>query len=63
QDMRSRLGTTPGVTGMEVGALSARGAEVSLAFPGGAAALQPRLAAQGLQLSNAGGRLVLQPAN
>jgi hypothetical protein len=63
QLMRSRLGQIAGPQNLQVGALSARGAEVQVAYPGGASALQQRLADEGLALSDAGGRLVLRPAN
>ena len=63
QQMRNRLGQIAGPQNLQVGALSARGAEVSVAYPGGAGALQQRLAAEGLQLGDAGGHLVLQAAN
>jgi hypothetical protein len=63
QQMRTRLGEVAGPQNLQVGAMSSRGAEVSVAFPGGARALQQRLAGQGLQLGDAGGRLVLRAAN
>ena len=63
QSMRSRLGQVAGLQNINVGALSSRGAEVEIAYPGGASALQQRLEGEGLQLANAGGRLVLRVAN
>ena len=63
QSMRSRLGQVAGLQNLNVGALSSRGAEVEVAYPGGANALQQRLAGEGLALSDAGGRLVLRAAN
>lgn len=63
QDMRSRLGDVAGPQNVQVGALSARGAEVSVTFPGGPDALQTKLASRGMALANVGGRLVLRAAN
>jgi len=63
QSMRARLGQVAGSANLLVGALSARGAEVQIGYPGGASALQERLAGEGLQLANASGRLVLRAAN
>ena len=63
QQMRSRLGQVAGPQNLQVGAISSRGAEVSVAYPGGANALQQRLASEGLQLADAGGRLVLRVGN
>ncbi len=60
QSMRSRLGQVAGLQNIQVGALSSRGAEVQIAYPGGASALQQRLASEGLALADAGGRLVLR---
>ena len=63
QQMRARLGQLAGPENLQVGALSSRGAEVSLGFPGGPDALQQRLASEGMTLFNAGGHLVLRATN
>ena len=63
QQIRSRLGQLAGPENVQVGALSSRGAEVTMGFAGGPNALQQRLAAQGLTLFDAGGHLVLRAAN
>lgn len=49
----------PGVTDVDVEGLSARRARIALKYPGGAQALAPALAQQGLELKNANGGLVL----
>jgi hypothetical protein len=54
-DIRRALLETPGVDDVRVEAVSARSADVSLKFPGGAEPLAERLAAQGLRLQNIGG--------
>ena len=63
QQIRSRLGQLAGPENLQVGALSSRGAEVTLGFPGGPDALQQRLASEGMTLFDAGGHLVLRAAN
>ncbi len=63
QSMRARLGQVAGLQNLQVGALSPRGAEVEIAYPGGASALQQQLVGEGLSLADAGGRLVLRAAN
>jgi len=63
QEMRARLHEVAGPQNVEVGAISARGAELAVNFAGGPGALQARLASQGLALANVGGRLVLRAAN
>lgn len=49
----------PGVTDMDVEGLSARSARIALRYPGGAQALGPALAQQGLNLRSAGSGWVL----
>ena len=61
-DWRSIRQTIQGVSGVEnfrTDALSARGAEVSLTYPGGITALSGRLANVGLRLTNQGNTWVL----
>ena len=52
--IRKALTRLPGVENMTVGALSARGAEISLNYPGGAEQLALALAPLGLQLTQVG---------
>jgi hypothetical protein len=59
-DIRRRLNETAGVDGLTIDGLSARTAELSLRFPGGAAQLSEALAPRGLSLRNAGGTWVLR---
>lgn len=63
QEMRARLGEVAGPQNVQVGALSARGAEVTVGFAGGPDALQARLATRGMTLASVGGRIVLRAAN
>lgn len=60
QKIRQQLTQIPGVSGLDTGTVSARGAEVALNYPGGIAAFQNGIAAQGLRLNNLGGVWVLQ---
>jgi hypothetical protein len=60
QQIRGRLGAVQGVQAVKVGALSARSADVTIFFPGDVNALQAALAAQGLNLANGNGGLVLR---
>jgi hypothetical protein len=50
QQISQRLSATPGVSNMEVEGLSARGARMSLVYPGGAEALARALSSQGLSV-------------
>ena len=59
QDISRRLSATPGIEDLDVAGLSARGARVSLRYPGGAERLADVLAQQGLSLRNSGGSWVL----
>lgn len=54
-DIRRELLETPGIDDVRVEAISARSADVSLKFPGGAEPLAERLAGQGLRMQNIGG--------
>jgi hypothetical protein len=63
QEMRSRLADVAGPQNVQVGALSSRGAEVTVGFAGGPGALQARLATRGLGLASVDGHLVLRAAN
>jgi hypothetical protein len=60
QQIRSRLAKVPGVQAMEVASLSARSADVTFRFPGGAQSLSAKLAAHNMALSNVGGAWVLR---
>ena len=60
QQIKRRLGKVPGVQALEVGSLSARSADVTLRFPGGAQGLAGKLAAHKMSLSNVGGVMVLR---
>lgn len=60
QDIKSKLEDVQGIEGLEIGTLSARGAEVFLKFPGGAPALRSAVAQDGLVLSDAGGVWTLE---
>lgn len=59
QDISRKLAATPGVQGLDVAGLSARGARVTLRYPGGAERLVDALAQQGLSLRNVGGNWVV----
>jgi len=59
QDISRRLSATPGIEELEVAGLSARGARVTLRYPGGAERLTNALAGQGLALRNAGGNWII----
>ncbi|MFN3869269.1 MAG: DUF2066 domain-containing protein [Hyphomicrobiaceae bacterium] len=58
--MREALETTPGVGGIAVAAVSARGADLALSYPGGGEALANALAARGLSLTDLGGVWLLK---
>ncbi len=60
QRIRRTLVAVPGVDSFEVSALTARGAEVRLIFPGGVAALRRQLRAEGLRLEQADGVWLLE---
>lgn len=60
QRIRQQLTQIPGVSGLGTNAVSARGAEVTLLYPGGVAAFQGRLPERGFQLNNFGGVWVLE---
>lgn len=62
-DMRAQLLDTSGVEGMEIATLSARNAEVSMRFPGGAAGLAKAVGGRGLSLASIGEVWVLRSAN
>jgi hypothetical protein len=60
-DIRAQLLNTPGVDALEIGSVSDRDADVSLAFPGGARGLADALGARGLSLIDTPAGLVLRP--
>lgn len=59
REMRARLERTPGVRSLDVKSLQARGATISLYFPGGAEALSRMLTSQGMVLEDRGGEWLL----
>ncbi|GBE44611.1 hypothetical protein BMS3Bbin10_02711 [bacterium BMS3Bbin10] len=60
RDVRSRLVKVPGVQGLDVKSLSARTAQVSLQFPGGAERLAQALGSHGLTLLGGGDSWILR---
>lgn len=61
--MRERLEATPGVGNVEIAAVSARGADLALSFPGGGPSLASALAARGMSLRDLGGAWLLRSGN
>ncbi len=61
--MRERLEGTPGVANVEIAAVSARGADLALNFPGGGPSLASALAARGMSLRDVGGAWLLRSGN
>jgi hypothetical protein len=59
QDMRSRLQRIPGLQGLDVKSLNARGASISVEFAGGASRLAQAAQSQGLSIDQRGGEFVL----
>jgi hypothetical protein len=62
-EMRRQLLGLPGVADVRIEAESARGADLTLRFPGGAEELASALYARGLALENGADRLILRSAN
>lgn len=62
-ELRRLISETPGVTDVQVGGLSSRGADMALRFPGGGAQLADALEAQGLSLRNTGGTWLVRSGN
>lgn len=60
RDLRTRLLDTPGVEDVEVGAISARNAEVSFGYASGIGTLRSELARSGVALGDVGGTLVMR---
>ncbi len=60
RDVRSRLAKVPGVQGLDVKSLSARTAQVSLQFPGGAERFARALGSHGLALLGGGDSWILR---
>lgn len=60
RDIRTKIARTSGVEQMEVAGISARGATVTLQYPGGVEQLAEGLQQQGLYLRQAGGGWLLQ---
>jgi len=63
QEIRRQITETPGVTDVQVGGLSARGADMALRFPGGGAQLADALEVQGLSIRNSGGTWLVRAGN
>jgi hypothetical protein len=61
QEISRRLAATPGVQSIDVLGLSARGARVTVTYPGGVERFADALARQGMTLRNEGQRWVLTP--
>lgn len=61
--LRQRVLETPGVSGVNIDAVSARSADIQLAFPGGGPALAAAFASKGLPLANIGGNWFLRSRN
>jgi tellurite resistance protein len=61
-EMRRRLLSLPGVEDMHIEAESARGADLTLRYPGGASQLSSALYGSGLALENGSERLILRSA-
>jgi hypothetical protein len=59
-ELRRRIVDTPGVDDVQIGAVSARSAEVTLRYPGGGQPLSNTLARQGLSLRSEGQRWLLR---
>jgi hypothetical protein len=59
QGIRQRLERIPGLQGLDVQSLNARGATISVEFSGGAERLAQAVQSQGLAIMQQGGRLVL----
>lgn len=58
--MRDRLSSTPGVGELQIDAVSARGADIALSYPGGGDPLSIALSSRGLSLTNIGGNWFLR---
>jgi hypothetical protein len=59
-ELRRQILDTPGVDDVQIGAVSARSAQISLRYPGGAQPLATTLARQGLSLRSDGARWLLR---
>ncbi len=60
QKIRARLSKVPGIGEFDVSSLSARGADITLSYPGGAQGLSQILAAHNLVLENIDGSWILR---
>ena len=60
QKIRKKIESVPGIDSIEVGVFSARGAEISLSYPGGGERLSQQLLRYNLTLENANGSWVLK---
>jgi hypothetical protein len=54
-DVRRRITATPGVSDVQIGGITPRGADIALRYPGGGQSLADALEAQGFSIRNAGG--------
>lgn len=62
QQMQQRISMLPGLEGMQVDGLSARGADVTVMYPGGPEALAQALTAQGFDVRQYGSTLQVSPS-
>lgn len=62
QHMQQRITRLPGLEGLQIGGLSARGADVTAMYPGGPEALAHALAAQGFDVRHLDGVLLVGSA-
>lgn len=62
-EMRRQLLSLPGLENLQIGAESARGADLSMSYPGGAEALASALYSRGLMLQSGGNGLILRSGN
>jgi hypothetical protein len=58
--LRARVLDTPGISDVQVDAVSARAADLQVTYPGGGPALADAFAARGLSLQNVGGNWFLR---
>lgn len=59
-EIRRQISETPGVSDVQIGGLSPRGADIALRFPGGGPQLADALEAQGLSTRSSGGTLLVR---
>ena len=62
RQMRQQLSGTPGVQNLQIGGISARGADIALRYPGGGARLAAALANRGITLQDSNGTWIARSA-